>query len=202
MTFTGAATALAAAGAFLATPAHADMASALSLCLDTKLDIPARAAAFELQGWSAVTDESELIEIHSSGATLLALDALEPSSWSDTRAWANGLSRDLLRQSQTFGAIALRSPYFHSAIILQRNSIGLQTCLYAGNDPDLAPIAETLDGSILRNIGALQRIRGDGPKSSISAHFLDDDGRELIDPPLRYRATFSVVLDRQPGDLQ
>ncbi|MGI9388657.1 MAG: hypothetical protein ACR2O1_01250 [Boseongicola sp.] len=202
MTLTGAATALAAASAFWGTPVHADMATALSLCLDTDLDIQARAAAFENQGWSPVADENELLEIHASGATLLALDALEPSSWSETRTWAYGFAQELLRRPEFVKAIALRSPSFHSAIVLQRNLAGLQTCLYAGNDPDLGPVAQILDGSILRTIGSIQRIRGDGPKSSIAAHFLDETGRAQIAPPLQFGATFSVVLDRQLGDLQ
>ncbi len=202
MTLTGAATALAAAGAFLATPAHADMASALSLCLDTKLDIPARAAAFERQGWSRESDESQLRDIFAAGAILGTLDALEPSRWSESRAAAERRSQELVHQSRSGGAIVLRSPFFHAAIVLQTNLVGLQTCLYVGNDPGLGPVAEILDGSILREIGSVQRIRGDGPKSLINAHFLGDAGRELFDPPLRYRATFSIVLDRQPEDLQ
>ena len=201
MTLNGAAAALA-TSALLGIPAHAEMATALSLCLETTLDIPARAAAFEKQGWSSVTDESELLEIHTSGATLVALDALEPSNWSETRAWATGISRELLPQFETGSIIVLRSPYFHSAVALQRNLAGLQTCLYVGNDPGLGPVAEILDGSILREVGPIQRIRGDGPKSLISANFLDDAGRDLFDPPLRYHSEFSVVLDRQPGDMQ
>lgn len=202
MTLSGAATALAAAGAILGTPVNADMGGALALCLDTKLDIPARAAAFETRGWSHERDEPHLREIFAAGATLGSLDALEPSSWTATRARAGDLSQELVIRSASGDAVVLKSLDARAAVVLQRNSIGLQTCLYVGNDPDLGSVAQVLEGSILREIGAVQRIRGDGPKSSISAHHLSTSGRALIDPALRFGATVSVVLDRQPGDLQ
>ncbi len=202
MTLTGAATALATASALLGTPAQADMAAALTLCLDTTLDIPARAAAFESQGWTVEGGEDNLREILAAAATLGSLNALDPSTWTETRAWAEGLSNELAIKSNSGEAIVLRSGEAQAAVVLQRNIFGLQTCLFVGNEPGLEPLVKVLDGSILRKIGSVQRIRGDGPKSSISAHFLDDAGRAQIEPPLRFGVTFTLILDRQPGDLQ
>ncbi len=202
MTFTGAATALATASALWGTPVQSDMSAALTLCLDTKLDIPARAEVFETLGWSHESDEENLREILVAAATLGSLDALDQPSWNGTRAWADGISDELVIKSNSGETIVLRSGDAQAAIALQRNIFGLQTCLYVGNDADLDPVAQILDGSILRTIGHVTRIRGDGPKSSITAHFLYDAGRALIEPPLRYGATFTLILDRQPGDLQ
>ncbi|MEK6217389.1 MAG: hypothetical protein N2B03_09270 [Boseongicola sp.] len=202
MTLTGAATALATASALLGTPVNADMGAALALCLDTKLDIPARAAAFKTQAWSQDYDQAHLREIFAASATLGSLDALDPSSWTATRAHAETISQELVGRSAIGDAVVLKSLDARAAVVLQRNSIGLQTCLYVGNDPGLGPVAQTLDGSILRRIGNVTRIRGDGPKSLISAHYLSDAGRTQFTPPLRFGVAFSVVLDRQPGDLQ
>ena len=202
MTLTSAATALATASALLGTPVNADMGVALSLCLDTTLNIPARAAAFEELGWSPEGDETRLREIFAAGVTLGSLDALDPSTWSGTHTQAFSLSQQIVRMTASRDALALTSPDEGAAVVLLGNANGLQVCHYFGNDPGLGRVAHILDGSILREIGSVQRIRGDGPKSSISAHFLDDAGRAQIKPPLRYGATFMLVLDRQPGDLQ
>jgi hypothetical protein len=202
VTLSGAATVFAAASALLGTPVNADMGAALALCLDTELDIPARAAAFETQGWSREGEEDNPRDILAAAATLGSLDALDQPTWTTTRAWADGLSNELATKSISGEAIVLRSSDAQAAIALQRNIFGLQTCLYVGNEPGLEPLVRVLDGSILRKIGSVQRIRGDGPKSSISAHFLDEPGRAQIEPPLRFGATFTLVLDRQPGDLQ
>ena len=202
MTLTGAIAALAAAGALMGSPAPADMASALSLCLNTKLDIPSRAAAFKAQKWAILIEEHNTHEIFTAGTTLATLDALDPSGWSDTRSYASGRSEELVKSSMSGGAFVLRTADNRAAVVLQRNALGLQTCLYAGNDPSLDPVVQILDGSILRKIGPIYRIRGDGPKSSISAHYLGEEGRALIDPPIAYSSTFTLVLDRQPGDTQ
>jgi hypothetical protein len=166
------------------------------------LDIPARAAAFESRGWLRERDEASLHAIYGAGATLGSIDALDPSSWTETRAKAEVLSRELVGRSASGDAVVLTSFDARAAVVLQRNSIGLQTCLYVGNDAGLGAVAQVLDGSILRKIGTVQRIRGDGPKSLINAHYLDDAGRAQITFPLRFGVTFSVVLDRQPGDFQ
>ena len=88
------------------------------------------------------------------------------------------------------------------AVFIGRDRQALQTCLYLGGDPDMSAVDALLDGSILRQIDDVLRIRGDGPKSLIVAHGLGDDARAFFDPPLRFAMTFTVVLDRQPGDLR
>ncbi|MEL7025607.1 MAG: hypothetical protein AAGO57_00055 [Pseudomonadota bacterium] len=188
--------------ALLITPAHANMDLALGACLDRTVGLDERAEIFLANDWSQERDPTFAYDVYFSAAFLATASALDFSTWDASRAQAESFAQN------THGAIAdgvstlLVAPEEESAIVLGRNAVGLQTCMYVGADQDLGPVAEILDGSFLRTIGPVTRIRGDGPRSSIVAHLIEDGGASVTDMPVAYSSSFTIVLDRQVGDVR
>ncbi len=171
--------------------ASADVARVLPLCLDTSLRPEDRGKALQAEGWQTKGDPVEAL---ATALTLTRLSAGKPEEWAAIRDTAR--SQAVAASGSTF----LTSQDGRDAVFFGRDVSGLQTCLYLGGSLDMAPLAKALDGSILRTIGEVSRIRGDGVKSLITAHGMTEVGRDGFDPPLAYAMTFTVVLDRQPGD--
>ncbi|MDD9921561.1 MAG: hypothetical protein OXQ92_04665 [Boseongicola sp.] len=195
----GAATYTMIAASILAMPAFAGMQTAVDLCLDTSLDIPARAEAFEAHGWMTENSVKSAESLFRDAVIISTVSATDQTSWPNAEKRAEALAVPFGKRLSARKVHVLRTD--SSAIVLQRNGQGLQTCLYVGNEAGLSIIADVLDGSVLRTIGEVTRIRGDGPKSSISSHHISPEAAAEFAKPLNYTTAFSIVLDRQPGDL-
>lgn len=130
--------------------------------------------------------------------TLTRMSAGKPETWLEVQKES---IRDAKIATDESDAKFLENPSQTSVVFIGRDRGGLQTCLYLDENPDLSALAEALDGSIIRTIGHVSRIRGDGVKSLISAHAISEKGRDQFAPPLPYALTFTVVLDRQPSDV-
>ncbi|MEM7720237.1 MAG: hypothetical protein AAF222_13640 [Pseudomonadota bacterium] len=174
--------------------AWADAGTVLSLCLDTHLTPEERATRLEQRGWR---DTGAAAEALATALTLTQLSAEKPENWE--RIYSQSTERASTTSFGTDGFLA--APGGQHAVFFTRDAAGLQTCLYLGGIVDTGPLVTALDGSILRTIGEVTRIRGDGVKSLITAHGMTEAGRNMFTPRLPYAMTFTVVLDRQPGDL-
>ncbi len=173
---------------------HADTAAVLRLCLDTGLTPEDRIEQLSSEGWEPI--DTEALAALTAAITLARINAGGPTNWNADRSIAKTqAAKSLSAQNVEF----LVGPG-RQGVFVGRNRTGLQTCLYLGDTPDLGPLDRALDGALLRQIDHVSRIRGDGVKSLISAHAITDAGRRLFHPPLAYGLTFSVQLDRQPGD--
>jgi|GEM_PF-4014910 hypothetical protein len=176
---------------FAVSPTFADTAKVLDLCLNTNLIPEERIEVLQSSGWQGAHGQDAL----TAALTLTWISAGDPTGWADTFAKAQGLSGEGLREANV---TYLESPDARAGVFVGRGRSGLQTCLFLGDNPDLSALDRALDGSIIRTIGEVSRIRGDGVKSLISAHALSDQGREQFTPRLRFGLTFTVELDRQP----
>ncbi|MGR3513008.1 MAG: hypothetical protein ACU0GG_09605 [Paracoccaceae bacterium] len=172
--------------------AAADTARVLDLCLDTRLALEDRVEALQRDGWREAGDAGEAFAV---ALTLTQLSAGKPEQWGDILERARGPAGAATNSTQFLSA-----PVGGNAVFIGRNAQGLQTCLFLGDQLDTAPLVTELDGSILRTIGEVTRIRGEGFKSLITAHGMSEAGRKMFTPRLAYAMTFTVVLDRQPGD--
>lgn len=177
-----------------AAPSAASTSDVLALCLDTSMTPEGRTDQLLEDGWQRTGSPIDALAV---ALTLTRMNPGEPENWNATRERST-VSAASMRDPGTF----LSSPDGRYAVFFGRDRTGLQTCLFLGDSPDLGPLDDALDGSIIRTIGEVSRIRGDGVKSLISAHAITEDGRALFDPRLQYGLTFTVVLDRQPGDLR
>ncbi len=172
----------------------ADTGRVLDLCLDTSLTPEARLEVLSGDGWR----EADGTVAFAVALTLTRVNSGAPEGWADVLADSlNTAPRAIDGGDATYIAALDDS----AGVFIGRNRTGLQICLYLGDDPDMSPLAGALDGSIVRTIGEVSRIRGDGVKSLISAHAMTDQGRAVFEPALPFGLTFTVVLDRQPGDL-
>ena len=162
----------------------------LDLCLDTKVLPEDRIATLQAEGWRQ-TDGLLAMTV---ALTLIRLNSGEPEGWKETHLDSADLAKSGLRIANV---TYLQNAANTAGVFIGRGQLGLQTCLFVGDDPDLSALDNALDGSIIRTIGEVSRIRGDGVKSLISAHAMTNDGRAVFDPYLPFGLTFAVELDRQ-----
>lgn len=172
-------------------PANADTAKVLDLCLDTDLVPEERIEALQADGWDIADGQQAL----RTALTLTWIDATNPATWQATYEEAQALAVEGIQDANV---TYLAQDDDSAGVFVGRGRTALQTCLYLDDDPDLTALDAALDGSIVRKIGDVSRIRGDGVKSLISAHALSDAGRDQFMPRLSYGLTFTVELDRQP----
>ena len=170
----------------------AETAEVLTLCLDTELRPEDRVARLVAKGWTP--DPEAALEALAMTLTIGRINAGDPTNWNADRDIASEVAGNTLASNDY---LYLSGPD-GQGVFIGRDLRGLQTCLYVGNTPDLGPLDMALDGSFVRHIDHVSRIRGDGVKSLIAAHAITDVGRNLFDPPLAFAMTFSVRLDRQP----
>ncbi len=168
-------------------------ARVLDLCLDVTETPSTRIAALEAEGW---TETGNALGALTVALTLPRINAGDPTNWNTDRDIAREIAVKAIDNADT---VFLSAPNAEAVVFIGRDWRRLQTCLYLGPD-DIGPVAEALDGAFLRIIDHVKRVRGDGIKSLISAHSITDEGRGLFDPALAYGMSFSVRLDRQPGD--
>lgn len=146
-------------------------------------------------GWKQIQNGEVAL---ATALTLTRMSAGKPETWLEVQEKS---ARDVSIALNESDAKFLENPSQTSAVFIGRDRSGLQTCLYLDENPDLSALAKALDGSIIRTIGHVSRIRGDGVKSLIGAHAISEKGRDQFAPPLPFALTFTVVLDRQPSDL-
>ena len=174
------------------TTAMAGTADVLALCLDTDLRPEDRAERLLSKGWHLEGTPEQAL---ATALTLTRMKASDPEGWQEVQEASAQTALTMIGDD-----VFLSTTDGQEAVFFGRDRTGLQTCLYLGSDPDLSALVAALDGSIVRTIGEVSRIRGDGVKSLISAHAISDHGRAVFDPALPFTLTFTVVLDRQPGD--
>lgn len=179
----------------LATPSLAQTETVLELCLDTSVTPETRVEKLLENGWKPTKNEENAL---ATALTLTRMSAGKPETWSEVQEESTKDASMALGESNVK---FFENPSNTSAVFIGRDRSGLQTCLYLDENPDLSALEKALDGSIIRTIGEVSRIRGDGVKSLISAHAISEKGRHRFAPPLPYALTFTVVLDRQPSDV-
>ncbi len=165
----------------------------LSLCLDTTKVPETRVAELLSDGWTKGGDKLEALTV---AITLIRINAGDPADWNEDRDFARLLAERDLNKGDTETLTAPDG----SILIVGRDRIRLQTCLYLGKTLDMAPLDAALDGSFVRQIREVFRIRGEGYKSLVSAHGISEAGRNLFDPPLAFAMSFATRLDRQARD--
>lgn len=178
----------------LASPAFANMAQALTTCLDTSLTIETRAKTLTQSGWRQSNNQAKAISALAHGVLLGGLDTQNPAKWAEEQEWAQKTAKGL-RDKRGFDGVTFLTTD-QATLTLEKNRSGLDTCLYTGNDADLAAADAAIDASSPRRIGPLQHIRGEANKAVVLAYALDADQVGSFPEPLAYTTTFTVVLDR------
>ena len=182
------------AALFLSTPALANMDEALTTCLDTTLTIETRAQTLTQSGWTPSQDQTLAISSLAHGVLFGSLDAQAREKWADDQKWAQKVARGL-RDKRGFDGVTFLTTD-QATLTLEKNRSGQDTCLYTGNDADLAAVDAVIDATTPSRTGPLQHIRGEAKKAVVLAYGLDADQAGAFPEPLSFTTTFTVVLDR------
>jgi hypothetical protein len=179
------------------TPAMADMATALDLCLDRALSLDARVEAFEAAGWTRST-EMEIADLALAHAVLISgLNPEDPAGWGDSQNRADTIAANL-RGGRGYDEVRLLVNGTEIVVVEPTRS-GQNTCLYAGPAQDLAPVQTLLPEFPNYQIGSRRTIRGWPQYGQLIAYSMDDAVMDAFPEPLRYGAVFTVVLDLGEG---
>lgn len=174
----------------------ADLSSALDACLDHGLDIPARAENLSANGWNTDPDTRKVAEARAHALILTRMSGFNDAAWATLFQQAQAMTN--AGTSSSDGRVFLTQDT--DTLTLEKNSTGLQTCLYVGQSQDLSPIQAVLDGKAVSKAGVIMRLRGEAFRAIVTAHSLAPETAKTGFPePLAYTTTFSVILDRSEG---
>ena len=178
----------------LTTPALANMDEAPTTCLDTTLTIETRAEALSQSGWAHSPDQTLAISALAHGVLFSSLDAQAPEKWAGDQKWAQKVAKGL-RDKRGFDGVTFLTTD-QATLTLEKNRSGQDTCLYTGNDANLAAVDAIIDATTPSRTGALQHIRGEAKKAVVLAYALDAEQAAQFPILLNFTSTFTVVLDR------